>query len=139
MDADIERLDRWVPRVCQQAGEFPLGEGLRASTIKGGNFSPIHHHYRFVTLMPPRWPRKPDRKDPAFRRLDDRMNFATHVAIFAAINSGIWFFQGLQPQAWSWPLGFTGIWLAVLVAHAIYIFAIADYSPSPPSSPNSSG
>ncbi len=26
--------------------------------------------------MPPRWPRQPDRKnDPAFRRLDDRMNF----------------------------------------------------------------
>ena len=38
--------------------------------------------------MPPRWPRKPDRCDPAYRRLDDRMNFAMHVAIFAVINSG---------------------------------------------------
>ncbi len=37
--------------------------------------------------MPPRWPRKPDRKDPAYRRLEDRINFAVHVALFAAINS----------------------------------------------------
>lgn len=46
--------------------------------------------------MPPRWPRKPDRKDSAYRKLDDRMTFATHVATFSAINSGLWFFSQLQ-------------------------------------------
>ena len=41
--------------------------------------------------MPPRWPREPDRRDPAYRKLDDRMNFAFHVALSLAINSGLWF------------------------------------------------
>lgn len=78
--------------------------------------------------MPPRWPRKPDRNDPAFRRLDDRMTFATHVAVFAAINSGLWFFHQLDPVWVPWVSKFTPIWLVGLVAHAVYVFAIADYS-----------
>lgn len=78
--------------------------------------------------MPPRWPRQPDRSDPAYRRLDDRMNFAVHVGIFAAINSGSWFFRTLQHAQWLWTPYLTGIWLLVLFAHAVYIFAIADYS-----------
>lgn len=78
--------------------------------------------------MPPRWSRIPDRKDADYRQLDDRMTFATHVALFAAANSGIWFFQILQKADWSWSSWVTGAWAAVLIAHAIYIFAIADYS-----------
>jgi hypothetical protein len=53
--------------------------------------------------MPPRWPRKPDRSDPAFRQLDDRMNFAVHVAGFLAINSGLWFVHNLRQC--DWPCG----------------------------------
>jgi integral membrane sensor domain MASE1 len=83
--------------------------------------------------MPPRWPRKPDRRDPAYRRLDDRMNFAVHVALFAACNSGVWFFQNFRSASWNWTPWFTGTWLAVLMIHTIYIFAIANYS-----EPNSS-
>ena len=78
--------------------------------------------------MPPRWPRKPDRNDSAYRKLDDRMNFAIHVAIFAASNSGMWFFDILQNAQWPWATWVTGGWALVLVAHAVYIFAIADYS-----------
>ena len=78
--------------------------------------------------MPPRWPRKPDRNDPAFRKLDDRMNFATHVAIFAASNSGLWFFHNFQKADWPWAVWVTGGWALVLLAHALYIFAIANYS-----------
>lgn len=78
--------------------------------------------------MPPRWPREPDRNDPAYRKLDDRMNFATHVAIFAATNSGLWFVRTLQAQSWTWTVWVTGGWLLLLVLHAAYIFAIADYS-----------
>lgn len=78
--------------------------------------------------MPPRWPRKPDRRDPAYRRLDDRMNFAVHVAIFGASNSSVWFFRILQPSPWIWTPWVTGSWALLLLAHAIYIFAIADYS-----------
>jgi hypothetical protein len=44
--------------------------------------------------MPPRWPREPDRQnDPEYRKLDDRMTFAVHVALFLACNSGVWFFS----------------------------------------------
>ncbi len=78
--------------------------------------------------MPPRWPRKPDRRDPAYRRLADRINFAVHVASFAAINSGSWFFRILQAETWSWTVWMTTTWAAVLLAHGIYIFLIADYS-----------
>lgn len=81
--------------------------------------------------MPPRWPRKPDRRDPSYRRLDDRMNFAVHVAIFAACNSGVWFFRTLQYADWQWSYFLTGLWGATLLGHAVYIFAIADYSPKP--------
>lgn len=83
--------------------------------------------------MPPRWPRQPTRTDPAYRKLDDRMNFALHVAIFAAINSGVWFVRNFQLASWTWTFWFTGIWAIALVAHAIYIFALANYSDSVPS------
>ncbi len=81
--------------------------------------------------MPPRWPRKPDRNDPDFRRLDDRMNFAVHVAIFAALNSGIWFFKILYHTDWRWAYWVTGLWALMVVGHGLYIFAIANYSPLP--------
>lgn len=84
--------------------------------------------------MPPRWSRKPDRKDPDYRRLDDRMNFAVHVALFSAINSGLWFFRILHVQEGQATVWITASWLVGLVAHAIYIFAIADYSPATPAS-----
>jgi hypothetical protein len=78
--------------------------------------------------MPPRWSRKPDRKDPDYRRLDDRMNFAVHVAIFAATNSGLWFFRTLEAQPWQWAIWVTGGWALLLVIHAVVIFAIVNYS-----------
>jgi 2TM domain len=82
--------------------------------------------------MPPRWSSPPDRKDPAYRRLDDRMNFATHVAIFSAINSCIWFVRTLKAADWTWAIWFTGIWALALVANGVFIFAIANYSNSAP-------
>jgi len=81
--------------------------------------------------MPPRWPRKPDRKDPDFRKLDDRMNFAVHVAIAATINSGLWFFHNLISADWEWLRWLTLGWLGLLSLHLIYIGAIANYSDTP--------
>ena len=78
--------------------------------------------------MPPRWSRVPTRQDPDYRKLDDRMNFAVHVAVFACIDSGVWFARTIQVETWTWPLWLSGIWALVLVAHAVYIFAIANYS-----------
>ncbi len=84
--------------------------------------------------MPPRWPRKPDRNDPDYRKLDDRMNFAVHVATFAVFNSGLWFFHNLKQTDWQWLPIFTFSWLALLLCHLIYISVIADYSNTPPKS-----
>ncbi len=81
--------------------------------------------------MPPRWPRKPDRKDPAYRKLDDRMNFAIHVAIASLINSGLWFFHYLKATTWEWLPWVTEGWIVILLGHLIYIAAIADYSETP--------
>lgn len=78
--------------------------------------------------MPPRWPRQPDRQDPAYRRLDDRMNFAVHVATYLAVNSGLWFVANLKAPHWPWLLWFSVIWAGILLAHLIYITVIADYS-----------
>lgn len=85
--------------------------------------------------MPPRWSRKPDRADADYRLLDDRMNFAVHVAVFAALNSGLWFFRLLGekifetdvPGRTSYAPWITSIWALILVAHAVFIFAIAKY------------
>ena len=41
----------------------------------------IFHKLPKIVFMPPSWPRKPNREDPAYRKLDDRMNFAVHLAI----------------------------------------------------------
>jgi 2TM domain len=60
------------------------------------------------------------------------MNFATHVAIFAAINSGVWFVRTLKAADWQWSVWMTGAWLLALVAHGVYIFTIANYTDSEP-------
>lgn len=78
--------------------------------------------------MPPRWPRKPDRRDPAYRRLGDRINFALHVAFFAAINSGAWFFQEFLTKDWHWLPWFSGTWFLLILSHGLYIFALANYN-----------
>jgi hypothetical protein len=78
--------------------------------------------------MPPRWPRKPDRRDPDYRRLDDKINFAVHVALFLATNSGFWFVHNFQSADWPWLLWLSGIWAVFLGLHLLYLIAIADYS-----------
>jgi hypothetical protein len=83
--------------------------------------------------MPPRWPRVPTRQDPEYRKLDDRMTFAVHVAAFTAINSGMWFFHIFLKNDWNWLTWVTLVWLGILVTHLIYISAIADYSETPKS------
>jgi len=84
--------------------------------------------------MPPRWPRKPTREDPAYRRLEDRINFAVHVAAFALVNSGVWFFKQLNQADWQWANWLTLTWLSGLLLHLIYISAIADYANNPKNS-----
>jgi hypothetical protein len=60
------------------------------------------------------------------------MNFAMHVAIFAVINSGFWFFHNLKSASWEWLPWLTSGWVVVLLLHLIYISALADYSEQTP-------
>lgn len=86
--------------------------------------------------MPPRWPRKPDRADPAYRKLEDRLNFAVHLAFFAAVNSGLWFFRLVQTADWPWTVWVTGAWAIGLLTHGVYVFGMANYE-APSQSPKS--
>ncbi|MGD1895356.1 MAG: hypothetical protein ACFB16_00210 [Phormidesmis sp.] len=80
--------------------------------------------------MPPRWPREPDpANDPPLRRLEDRINFAVHVAGFACVNSGIWLVYTINPGSLPQAKLVTFTMLGILFAHAVYVFAIADYTP----------
>lgn len=88
--------------------------------------------------MPPKWPRKPDRADPAYRKLEDRINFALHVAAFTAFNSGLWFFHEMKPGILSWLPTFSLVWLVILAAHGVWLFAIATYATSEPKPDKSS-
>jgi 2TM domain len=86
--------------------------------------------------MPPRWSRVPTRDDPDYRKLDDRVTFATHVAAFLAVNSGVWFFRMIQKADWPWAIWLSGLWLTVFISHAIYVFAIAKYEDMPTKDPS---
>ncbi len=81
--------------------------------------------------MPPRWPRKPSRQDPEFRKLDDRYTYAAHVAVFLCVASGLVFFQQLYRADWQWLVPVLGSWAVGLGIHSVWIFLVARY-PTPP-------
>lgn len=66
--------------------------------------------------MPLRWIGEPDPADPRYQDLERRVNFALHGALYAALNSGLWFTQLLRRP---WPhLGwFSLVWLLALLVH----------------------
>ncbi|WP_306806790.1 hypothetical protein [Candidatus Synechococcus spongiarum] len=71
----------------------------------------------FVALaMPLRWLGEPDPTDPRYQDLERRVNLALHGALYAALNSGLWFTQLLRHP---WPrLGwFSLAWLLALLVH----------------------
>ena len=95
--------------------------------------------------MPPRWSRRPDRADPDYRRLDDRMNFAVHVAAFSAVNSGLWFFRVLESSSEIGVSGvpgtgwITAIWGSILTAHTLFLFFVAKYPDPAPANTSAKG
>ncbi len=76
--------------------------------------------------MPPRWPRQPDPNDPAYRRLADRINFAVHIAFFAATNSGLWFIHELNGAFHRLPW-VTGLWGLGLLVHGFYVVKLTRH------------
>jgi 2TM domain len=73
--------------------------------------------------MPLSLPKPPDPRDPDYQRLERRVNFALHVGIFAASNSGLWFVRSLKYADWDWAIQVTGFWALLLLGHFIWVSA----------------
>jgi cytochrome c biogenesis protein CcdA len=80
--------------------------------------------------MPPRWPRQPSRRDPEFRRLDDRFTFGAHLAIFLTVGSGLTFFDQLLQAHWAWLQPVGGWWGIVVGLHALVVLVLLRYDKS---------
>jgi len=65
--------------------------------------------------MPPRWPRKPSRRDPEF----------------LCSASGLVFFQKLYRADWPWLLPLLGWWGLGLGIHSFWLFFVARYPDDP--------
>ncbi|AGY56784.1 2TM domain-containing protein [Gloeobacter kilaueensis] len=78
--------------------------------------------------MPPRLSSPPDPQSPEYRSLRDKINFAVHVGLFAAVNSGIAFFARLLQADWPWRSWLLLAWLFILIAHGLYVLGFARYS-----------
>lgn len=80
--------------------------------------------------MPPKLSSPPDPRSAEYRQLRDKINFAVHVGLFAALNSGIAFFGRLWQADWPWVLWLFLGWALLLVAHGFYVFSLARYEQS---------
>ncbi len=72
--------------------------------------------------MPPRLSKPPDPSDPEYQKLENRINFAVHVGIFAASNSCMWFVRSITYADWDWSIVVTSTWALVLISHGIWVF-----------------
>ena len=67
--------------------------------------------------MPIRWYGPADPDDPTYRHFERIVNLVLHGALFAAVNSGLWFVQGLR-HPWTHLGWFSLAWGALLAIHA---------------------
>ncbi len=70
--------------------------------------------------MPIRWYGTSDKSDPTYRHFSRIVNFTIHSMLFAAVNSGLWFFQLIR-QPWDHLNFFSEVWLAALVCHLVFV------------------
>jgi hypothetical protein len=67
--------------------------------------------------MPIRWYGPADPADPTYRHFARIVNLTLHAMVFAAVNSGLWFLQGLR-HPWPHLEWLTLPWAALLLVHA---------------------
>lgn len=72
--------------------------------------------------MPIRWYGPANPEDPIYRHFSRIVNLTLHAGVFAAINSGLWFVQGMR-HPWEHLAWFTDIWFTVLVVQLITVIA----------------
>jgi hypothetical protein len=73
--------------------------------------------------MPIRWYGPADPTDPTYRHFERIVNFTLHGALFAAVNSGLWFVQELR-HPWSHLAWVTLLWAAGLLLHASVVLLL---------------
>lgn len=66
--------------------------------------------------MPIRWYGPADPADPTYRHFERIVNLTLHAALFAAVNSGLWFVQELR-HPWNHLGWVTLLWAAGLLLH----------------------
>ncbi|MEY2645942.1 MAG: hypothetical protein RLZZ611_2591 [Cyanobacteriota bacterium] len=77
--------------------------------------------------MPIRWYGPADPEDPTYRHFSRIVNLVLHTMVFAAVNSGLWFVQGMR-QPWPHLAWLTEAWAAVL---AVQLLAVLLRRPRP--------
>jgi hypothetical protein len=73
--------------------------------------------------MPIRWygPANPD--DPTYRHYERVVNLVLHGMAFAAINSGLWFLQGMR-HPWTQLAWFSEAWGLLLLAQLVRVLIL---------------
>jgi hypothetical protein len=79
--------------------------------------------------MPIRWYGPADPADPTYRHFERVVNLTLHAALFAAVNSGLWFVQGMR-HPWTHLQLLTLAWAALLLIHGTVVVRLRP--PSPP-------
>ena len=72
--------------------------------------------------MPIRWYGPANPNDPIFRHFNRIVNCTLHAGVFAAVNSCLWFVQGMR-HPWSHLNWLTEAWLALLIIQLINVIA----------------
>jgi hypothetical protein len=79
--------------------------------------------------MPIRWYGPADPTDPTYQHFERIVNLTLHAALFAAVNSGLWFVQELR-HPWH-HLGWISLaWAGALLVHGSVVLALRS-TPSP--------
>jgi len=73
--------------------------------------------------MPIRWYGPADPTDPTYRHFNRVVNLTLHGMAFAAVNSGLWFFQEMR-HPWSHLNVVTSLWLVGLVIHLTVVLRL---------------
>jgi hypothetical protein len=81
--------------------------------------------------MPIRWYGPADPSDPTYRHFERVVNLTLHAALFASINSGLWFVQGLR-HPWAHLGWLTLGWAALLLIHGSVVVLLRPQATPPP-------
>jgi hypothetical protein len=76
-----------------------------------------------AAAMPIRWYGPADPADPTYRHFERIVNLTLHASLFAAVNSGLWFVQGLR-HPWAHLSVLTLAWGGGLLLHASVVLLL---------------